>query len=258
LVAAAKRVVPRLYVGYMWLVWKTSRVRDFGVNPHEVRAKHGGGVFALWHDEVFFVAYSFRRFRPHTLASRSDFGAVITRMLELCDFQVFRGGSSSGRKRRSAGVLREMIECMRSNEGVLFGITVDGSNGPAYRLKSGAILLAAACQKPLMVERTWCRRYVRLPTWDGTILPLPFNDIVHLYAGPYTPCARDASADVVEALRAEMENELLELTYYAQELLAEEDAGKVPANFPANWMPRWDHSVSDPDDLLRKKVGPNL
>ena len=32
-----------------------------------------------------------------TLASRGDFGELVTRMLELCDFEVFRGGSSSGR-----------------------------------------------------------------------------------------------------------------------------------------------------------------
>ena len=48
--------VPYFYVAYMWFVYKTSRVEELGYRPDLVRAERGRGIYALWHDEVFFVA----------------------------------------------------------------------------------------------------------------------------------------------------------------------------------------------------------
>lgn len=219
LVTLAVAILPRLYMAYMWLVYKTSRFEHLGCCPDIIRAHYGRGVYALWHDEVFFVAYAFRRWHGHTLASHGDFGEVITKMLRLCNFHVFRGGSSSGKSRRSAGVLEDMIDHMNSNQGVIYGITVDGSKGPAYRMKSGAIRISVACKAPIVVERTWCRRYFRLPTWDRSIIPLPFNRIVHVYAGPYLP-PRDANEPgAFERFRRYVENELLGVSDYARVLI---------------------------------------
>src|SRR5687768_16264573 len=88
-----------LYIAYMWLVYRTSRVETLGPHPHLLREMLGNGIYALWHDEVFFVAWAFRNYRGHTLASEGDAGAIITRMLELCHFTVFRGGSTSKKRR---------------------------------------------------------------------------------------------------------------------------------------------------------------
>jgi len=188
--------VPRLYLLYMRGVFATSRVRwnDFP-RIHDVIRKHDGAVALLWHEEVFTVAYGYARagLRPHTLASLGDSGEVITRMLELCGFVVFRGGSSPKRSRRRVQVLRDMVDHMRSHPEVLYGITVDGSSGPPYRMKGGGLLLARACRKPIVLIRTWYRRRIRLPTWDRMAVPLPFNEIAYYIEGPYdVPDARNA------------------------------------------------------------------
>ncbi|MGH7821165.1 MAG: hypothetical protein ACREQ9_15475, partial [Candidatus Binatia bacterium] len=114
-VGLAALVLPRLYVAYMWLVEATSTKDDslldellFGSLERYDRA-----VAVLWHQEVFSVAYNYRRFHGHTLASVSDFGQVISKLLALCNFTVFRGGSGS--KSRRTSVLRDLIEHMKSS-----------------------------------------------------------------------------------------------------------------------------------------------
>lgn len=239
LMAIVVAAVPRLYLAYMWLVWKTSTVEDIGYyTPDRIRQAYGRGVFALWHDEVFFVAWAFGRFRPHTLASRGDFGEVIARMLELSGFEVFRGGSSVGKSRRSPEVIGEMVEHMNRTPGVLYGITVDGSKGPPYRLKSGAIRIARDCRAPLVVEKTWCRRYFRLGTWDRTIVPLPFNRIVHVFAGPYLPPRNAHDPEAFAAFRRTVEDALLDVTYYARTLVEGSDDPDLLRDYPPGWKPK--------------------
>lgn len=215
--SVALYTVPYVYVAYMWLVYRTSRVEELGYRPDLVREEAGRGIYAIWHDEVFFVAWSFGKYRPDTLASAGDAGEIITRMLQLCGFRVFRGGSTSGRRRRSArAVVEAMVEHMREAPGVLYGITTDGSKGPVYRMKPGVVMLAASAEAPIFVEKTWCRRYWQLPTWDRTLVPLPFNHIVHVYAGPIHPPPDVSDPERFEATRREVEGLLCRVSAYAR------------------------------------------
>lgn len=205
--------IPPLYLLYMRLVFATSRVRwnDFP-RIHDIVRKHDGAVALLWHEEVFTVAYGYARagLRPHTLASVGDSGEVITRMLELCGFVVFRGGSSPKSSRRRIQVLRDMVDHMKSNSEVLFGITVDGSSGPPYRMKGGGLLIARACRRPVLLLRTWYRHRIRLPTWDRMGVPLPFNEIAYYIEGPYeVPDARSARG--LRPFALQLEDDLIDL-----------------------------------------------
>jgi lysophospholipid acyltransferase (LPLAT)-like uncharacterized protein len=210
----AAAVVPRLYMGYMRLVWATSRIEggDF-VRLKEIIAAHNGAVGLLWHEEVMTVAfgYYYLGFRPHTLASIGESGEVIARMLALCGFVVFRGGSTTGRSRRREGALEEMIDHMRTHDRVIYGLTVDGSKGPPYRMKTGGIVIARECGKPVVLARTWYKRCLRLPTWDRMALPLPFNVIRYYLRGPYFVPASARSAAGLEDFRLHLETELIDL-----------------------------------------------
>jgi len=211
--------VPYLYVAYMWLVYRTSRVETLGPHPDALREMVSRGIYALWHDEVFFVAYSFKDYHGHTLASEGDAGAIITRMLELCNFTVFRGGSTTKKRRRgSAEIVRAMIEHMQAQPGVIYGITTDGSKGPIYRMKDGAVRIAVGCDAPLGVVKTWCKRYFQLPTWDRTLVPLPFNHIVHVFSGPFVPSEAARTPEGFAALRDDVERQLCRVTAYARRL----------------------------------------
>lgn len=235
-IAVATLVLPRLYLAYMTLVRLTSR--EDGRRLDEVLFdavdRHDRAVAALWHEEVFTVAYNYRHFHGHTLASVSDFGEVISEMLRLCNFVVFRGGSGSKSRRRD--VLGDLIEHMETTPRVIYGLTVDGSQGPVYRMKPGAVTIARACRAPIVLVRTHYARGMTLDTWDRTQIPLPFNRRLTLATGPYwiAPDADDAAA---EAFRAHLEGELLELTARVAEEL---DGDRGPhRGFPDGWTPRW-------------------
>ncbi len=219
LAAFASAVVPLLYMFYMNLVWRTSRVEMFGVaGMVETRRRYGGIVQVLWHENVFFVAYAFRELSASTLASKSDFGQLITNMLERCDFVVLRGGSS--KKGRRTNILRELIDHMRAYRDVSYGITVDGSRGPRHVMKPGALAIARATGSPLYRVHVACRPNLRAPTWDRTILPLPFSRITILFEGP-TFCPVDVSAAEFERIRLDLETDL-EATYARAEAHADD------------------------------------
>lgn len=211
--ALARAVLPPLYTAYMWLVWRTSRVDDRELpRVREVAAARGGVVTTVWHDEVFGVAWAYRSVRPHTLASVGDAGEVVTAILRRCGYVVFRGGSSRRKtRRRGEEVLADMIAHMRATPEVVYGITVDGSYGPRYRVKRGALVIARECGKPLLLVRTWARWNIRLPTWDRMAIPLPWNRIRQRVRGPYeVPPGADDPA-VFEAFRARIESDMVAL-----------------------------------------------
>lgn len=210
----AAAVVPWLYLGYMRFVWATSRVSgqdDFVLNA--ISAESDGAVALLWHEEVLTVAfgYPYIGIRGHTLASVGESGEVIARMLKLCGYVVFRGGSSTSRARRRSGVLEEMIAHMRENHGVIYGLTVDGSKGPRYRMKTGGIVIARECGKPIALVRTWYRRCLRLNTWDRMALPLPFNEIRYYLRGPYHVPADAVTDEGLARFRLQLENDLIDI-----------------------------------------------
>jgi lysophospholipid acyltransferase (LPLAT)-like uncharacterized protein len=214
LIALGNAVVPRLYLLYMRFVYATSRIRtnDYP-RLHEIIRERDGAVGLLWHEEVFTVAYGYYHlgFRPHTLASLGRIGELITRLLLACGFVVFRGGSSSKESRRRADVLSELVEHMRAHREVIYGITVDGSQGPPFRMKRGGVVIARECGKPVILSRTWYRRCLRMPTWDRTAIPLPWNEIAYYLVGPYDVPEEARSEEGLARFMLRLEDELIDL-----------------------------------------------
>ena len=100
---------------------------------------------------------------------------------------------------------------MRDGPPAIFGITVDGSQGPRYRLKPGGLALARDSGRPIVLVRTWYRRCLRLPTWDRTGLPLPWNEIHYYLRGPATIPPHARGRESLEPLRRRREAELADL-----------------------------------------------
>jgi len=237
LVQLAKCTVPYLYFAYFWFVWATSKVID-RTSPfdEELGEDKRGFVAALWHQEVLCVPWVYGRLHPHTIASVGDSGDVITRLLELCGYTVFRGGSSK-RKSRRKKVLEEFIQHLKKADRPVVGITVDGSSGPAFRMKTGAIVMAMGIQAPVFVVRTWCKRRILLRTWDRMMLPLPFNKIVILAEGPYPLPENLDQKEVFEQFHRFVENQLLATTYKCFSMLDHPVDERLLANFPEGWKP---------------------
>jgi len=185
--------------------------------------EHDGAVALLWHEEVLTVAYgyAFLGLRGHTLASMGDAGELISRILRRCNFVVFRGGSTGRASRRREGVLDDLIEHMQANHGVIYGLTVDGSRGPAYRMKMGGVVVASRCGKPIALVRTWYRRRIRLNTWDRAAIPLPFNTIHHHIRGPYFAPSDPSDTKALEAFRDRIEGDLVDLAAHSYDVVDE-------------------------------------
>lgn len=237
LVGLVARLWPLLYMAYCRFVWRTSEVTDETGLMEQLLDRYDRCVALLWHQEVFTVAYAYSHLRPHTLASAGNFGRVITHMLERCRFVVFRGGSSRG-ERRKVKVLPAMIRHMEEHRRVLYGITVDGSHGPVYRLKEGGPFIARAGRAPVVIVRASFARRIELRTWDRTMIPLPFNRIRLHTVGPYW-IPPDSPAAEFKRFVAHMEQELLELTDRAYRDMGEPPPPDGRPGFPEGWQPRW-------------------
>lgn len=234
----AKYTLPYVYLLYIRLVWMTSKVTYktdvlkkylFEVPPYNT-------VCPVWHQDVFCVAWAYRKFQPTTMASVGDAGEIISRMLKLCKYRrIWRGGTSKGKKRHKK-ILDDFIADFKEAKHAVAGITVDGSNGPAYRLKRGVIVIAQECGCPLVLTRIWCQKRILLPTWDRTLIPLPFNKIVVYMQGPYY-VPKNLTPDEFEKFRLYIENEFLEFTYHIFQLIDKRVPPECLKFFPDGWNP---------------------
>ena len=226
-------LAPPLYILYLGLVWSTSRVDlgNFG-ELQRICDAYDGVVALFWHEEVFTGPYGYwwTGVRGHALASLGDAGEVITQLLLRLNYTVFRGGSTTSRSRHREGVIDDLVAHMRSHRGVLYGLTVDGSKGPPYRMKTGGIVIASTCGKPIVLARTWYRWCFRLPTWDRTAIPLPFNRIAYSVRGPYFAPDDLADRTAFERFHHELEDDLVDL--------AAESYAVMGQARPANLMKR--------------------
>ena len=237
LVQLAGYTVPYVYFAYFWFVWATSRIIDLSSPLDEAVSEQGRGfVGAVWHQDVFCVPWVYRRLRPHTIASVGDSGEVITRLLQLCNYTVFRGGSSKRASRRKK-VLAEFVEHLRKLDRPAVGVTVDGSSGPAYRMKTGAIVMAMKIRAPVYVVRIWSKRRILLRTWDRMMLPLPFSKIVIMADGPHELPDDLDQQESFKAFHRFVENQLLEITYTCFNMLDRRVDEGLLARFPEGWKP---------------------
>ena len=206
--------LPHMYLLYMRFVWMTSKIED-GTDPlldDALKYHPHKSVSLMWHQDVFMVAWAYRRFYGTTIASKGDFGDIISKMLAKCNYTTFRGGTSKGKK-RGVKVLDEFIEHLEKQDHFAVGITVDGSSGPAYRVKTGTIVMAMKTGVPVFVTRIWAKRRILMPTWDRTMIPLPFNRIVINFQGPFLPPENLEDKEVFDKFHQNMENNLLDATY---------------------------------------------
>lgn len=172
---------------HLWCVWRTGRIEVLGLDRlAEAMKRHDRVALAIWHETLVMAAYAIRECKPTTVASKSDIGDVISTILERLGYHVFRGGSSRGKSRRSP-VLDEMVAHFKSHRDVLLAITVDGSAGPARKMKPGVVALAGQTQAPIFAMHCVCRPCFRIWTWDRTMLPLIFSRVVIVIEGPVLP-----------------------------------------------------------------------
>ena len=170
-------------------------------------------VGALWHATLCPAAWHFRDLGAVVPVSRSRDGDRIVAVLDRLGYgPAPRGSSSRGGAAALAGALRA------AQEGRFIGVLCDGPRGPARRCKPGVLAIARATGLPLYPVAIAARPALRVPSWDRSLVPLPFARVVVAYGTP-RKIPREATREELEALRVDLERALEQLGARAEAAL---------------------------------------
>jgi lysophospholipid acyltransferase (LPLAT)-like uncharacterized protein len=142
--------------------------------------KENGGapvIVCFWHNRILGITFAFDRIYPEkrggvtVLTSPSNDGEILAQLVGAFDMKAVRGSSS----RRGSRALLELVKLIRGGRDI--AITPDGPRGPRYSLGPGIILLAQTTGARILPAHASFSRCVRMKTWDGFIIPLPFSKV---------------------------------------------------------------------------------
>ena len=130
-------------------------------------------MYALWHGDLWHLAWSFRRQGASVLVSTHRDGELVARVLSRLGFGLVRGSSTRG----GSQALREIHRLARDGGGDL-AFTIDGPKGPARVPKDGILYAASRTGLPIVpigvaVDRAW-----RARSWDGLRIGKPAARVV--------------------------------------------------------------------------------
>jgi len=136
---------------------------------------HAASMVILWHNRLFaapiFYLRYFRQHRLATLISASKDGAWLAGFLNQLGMHPVRGS----RYKRSTQAVRDLISAQK--DGFDIGITPDGSRGPIYDMKAGAVTVAMKTSAPIILLSFNYSNAWRLKSWDRFLIPYPFSKI---------------------------------------------------------------------------------
>ncbi|HXB60687.1 MAG TPA: lysophospholipid acyltransferase family protein [Candidatus Acidoferrales bacterium] len=170
-------------------------------------------VFALWHNRLALAPILYhryiRKYEPDRqmagLVSASRDGGLLTQILKYFGVETARGSSS----RRGGQALVELTTC--AEEGYDLTITPDGPRGPRYDAQEGVITTAQVTGLPIVPFSYYLSWKIRLNSWDGFQIPLPFARCEAVVGKPiFVP--REISDEQRESYRKQLEQVLKEIT----------------------------------------------
>lgn len=181
-----------VFSGYLRFVRSTLRWSVEGREPLEaVWGQNTGVIICLWHASIPLSPFAWE-YREgvqelRALISRSADGEFIAQTVERLGVPSIRGSrkklSNPTKDKGGAEAMRDMARWVKS--GGAMAITPDGPHGPARIMGEGAPVLARMTGAPVFMLGITCRPCIRLPSWDRTILPLPFGKGAIVWSGPY-------------------------------------------------------------------------
>jgi len=207
-----QRVVATLISLFIRCVTATIRFRHEDLSGH-FRTEPPKTIFAVWHNRLALSAAMYERYvrvfnserRMAAMVSASRDGGMLAQVLENFGIEAVRGSSS----RRGAQALIEMTSC--AERGLDLAITPDGPRGPRYEVQDGVIVTAQVTGLPIVPASYHLNWKIRLKSWDGFQIPLPFARCDVVLAEPIM-VPREISDDERESLRKQLERVLREIS----------------------------------------------
>jgi lysophospholipid acyltransferase (LPLAT)-like uncharacterized protein len=160
-------------------------------------------IAVTWHRASIFFCYYYGPFHPVVMFSRSKDGEYMARFAQKCGVIPVRGSSQHG----GGEALIQMIRHLKAGNRICSTV-LDGPQGPRFKAKRGLLLLAKKSGVPLLPIIWSSRRPLTLEkTWDKTMIPRPFSEVLINYGTPLT-IPQNCDELEMEALQEELENRL--------------------------------------------------
>ena len=173
-----ERILAFIGAAILRLLFLTIRLRLDDRSGISKNAFPHPAILCFWHNRILGITLSFLRGYPKrkrggitVLTSPSSDGEILARLVGALGMGSVRGSSS----RRGSRALLELVRIIRN--GGDMAITPDGPRGPRYSLGPGVILLAQSTGASILPAHASFSRCLRMKTWDGFIIPLPFSTI---------------------------------------------------------------------------------
>ena len=165
----------------------------------KAREAPGAVIYAPWHSRMMVLLYVLRDQQNQVLVTHERHGQYIAETLRRLGFGAVRGKSSW------MDGLRVMVH--KAREGFDLGVTPDGPHGPPQVVQPGIIFLSQKTRAPIVPAAASYTHCVRLPTWDGYRVPLPFTSVLVSYGEPMHVPSQCNSAQR-EVLRQELQRRM--------------------------------------------------
>lgn len=203
-----------LALGALWLLGKTTRKRYVGTEELLACWQRGEQVIlTFWHGRILLMLFSYRTYRSQKACVMNSVhrdGEIITRVLERFGISVVRGSSTRG----WMGGLKGMLDAYRQGYDLL--VVPDGPRGPRYQAKPGVLQLARATGAPIFPATYGAAWKTTVRSWDRLLIPFPLSRVTYVIGKPLRVPA-DASAELMEEKRKELEETLRTITAQADE-----------------------------------------
>lgn len=188
-----------------WL--NTCKLTVHGQENIDAAKEQGVFIAPFWHYSIIYLFHHLCSLGGAVLVSASRDGEFVARTAERFGFEAIRGSSN----RQGAQALKKLLKAMRAGKQI--GIVADGSQGPARVFQPGAIFLASKTGAPILPIAWAADKYIAFNSWDMTVLPKLFSQIVFRFGKPIN-IPPDLDSEGIEEYRLMVEEEMNKV--YAQ------------------------------------------
>ncbi|MFA5956631.1 glycosyltransferase N-terminal domain-containing protein [Hyphomicrobium sp.] len=194
-------------------------------------------IAACWHGQFMMVA----TLRPENakiaaMVAKHDDAELISETMRAIDVELIRGAGAGWRKRDRGGAsaLRSSLQALAKGSSLV--MTADVPPGPARVAGSGIIAIARMSGRPIVPVALATSRFVSFDTWSRLTINLPYSRFAAVAGDPiFVP--REASEDVLESKRLELETVLNAATIRAYELAGADMSRATPLDVLAAETP---------------------
>lgn len=192
--------------GMLGSLFLTLRYRVTGAE-HLERLRETGKpvIFVFWHGQMLPLVHLYRNEGSVVLVSEHGDGEYITQILRRYRFGTVRGSSTHGAVKGLKGMIRA------ARRGRDLALTPDGPQGPRFRFKAGALMVAQVTGLPILPVATGATAAWWMSSWDRFMLPKPFSRVNVEYGTPHL-IPRRAGEDELRDRAAALEAELMRMT----------------------------------------------